>query len=167
MVVLRTLLAAAAVLTAGGAQAHVSVQPTTSTAGSYQVLRFGVGHGCDGAATTALRIEIPPGVSLANPQPKPGWRLKVEHAGGPSAPVTAIVWTGGLPADRFDEFLILAKLPSAGGPLAFPAIQSCGGKQNRWEEIPAPGAARPQHPAPLVTLTPVTSAPEAGHDHQH
>ena len=154
MVVLRTLLAAAAVLTAGGASAHVSVQPATATAGSYQVLRFGVGHGCDGAATTSVRIEIPAGVSIANPQPKPGWRLSVERARGQPATVTAIVWTGGLAADRFDEFLMLAKLPSTSGPLAFPAIQSCGAKENRWVELPVPGAARPQHPAPILTLAP-------------
>jgi uncharacterized protein YcnI len=167
MVILRTLLAAAAVLTAGGASAHVSLLPTTASSGSYQVLRFGVGHGCDGATTTALRIEIPAGVSIANPQPKPGWDLSVERATGAPDTITAIVWTGGLPADRFDEFLILTKLPSAAGPLAFPAIQSCGAKQNRWVEIPTPALARPSHPAPRMTLTSPTPAPEAGHDHHN
>ena len=119
------------------------------------------------STTTALRIEIPAGVSIANPQPKPGWDLSVERATGAPHTITAIVWTGGLPADRFDEFLILTKLPSAAGPLAFPAIQSCGAKQNRWVEIPTPALARPSHPAPRMTLTSPTPAPEAGHDHHN
>lgn len=162
MVVLRSLaiglgLAAAA----GGALAHVTVQPATAQAGAYQVLRFGVGHGCgDKAATTALRIEIPPGVSVARPQPKPGWTLEIVRAG---AAVSAIVWRGVLPPDQFDEFVLLTKLPDTAGPLPFPAIQQCGADETRWTETPPPGAPRSLRPAPTLTLLP--AAPEAGHDH--
>ena len=163
MVVLRSLLVAAGMAAAAPASAHVTVQPATATAGAYQVLRFGVGHGCgDKAATTALRIEIPAGVSVARPQPKPGWKLEIVRAG---ETVSAIVWRGSLPLDQFDEFVMLAKLPAAGGPLAFPAIQTCGAAENRWIDSQSPGAPRPKFPAPTVTLVP--AAPEGGHDHQH
>lgn len=163
MVVLRPLLVAATVAAAAPASAHVTVQPATAAAGAYQVLRFGVGHGCgDKAATTALRVEIPPGVTVARPQPKPGWKLEIVRAG---EAVSAVVWRGSLPPDQFDEFVVLAKLPAASGPLAFPATQACGVDENRWTESPSPGAPRPKFPAPTVILVP--AAPEGGHDHQH
>lgn len=124
MVVLRTLALAAGLAVASAAHAHVTIQPATAPVGAYQVLRFGVGHGCgDISATTALRVEIPAGVTVARPQPKPGWTLEIERAG---AAVTAVVWRGVLPADQFDEFVVLTKLPDAAGPLAFPAIQKIG-----------------------------------------
>lgn len=163
MVVLRPLVLAAALGVAAPALAHVTVQPATAPVGAYQVLRFGIGHGCgDKAATTALRMEIPTGVSVARPQPKPGWKLEIVRSDGA---VSAIVWRGRLAPDQFDEFVVLTKLPAAAGPLAFPAIQSCGAEENRWIETPPPGAPRPKFPAPLVTLTP--AAPEGGHDHAH
>lgn len=164
MVVLKTLLVAAVLTAAAPASAHVTVQPATATAGAYQVLRFGVGHGCgDKAATTALRVEIPVGVSVARPQPKPGWKLEIVRAG---QTVSAIVWRGELPLDQFDEFVMLAKLPADGGPLAFPAIQTCGAAESRWIETQSPGASRPKFPAPSVTIVPA-APPEGGHDHQH
>jgi len=161
MVVLRTLSAIAVLAAAAPAAAHVTVQPSTATPSAYQVLRFGVGHGCgDKDATTALRIEIPAGVTVARPQPKPGWKLEIVRAG---ESISAIVWRGALPPDEFDEFVLLIKLPAAAGPLAFPAIQSCGAQENRWTEAPPTGGPRPKFPAPVVTLIP--AAPEAGHDH--
>lgn len=163
MVVLRPLLASTALAAATPAWAHVTVQPATASAGAYQVLRFGVGHGCgDKAATTALRVEIPAGVTVARPQPKPGWNLEIVRTG---EVVSAVVWRGGLPPDQFDEFMILTKLPGADGALAFPAIQTCGAETNRWTESQSPGAPRPKFPAPSVTLVPAT--PEGRHDHQH
>lgn len=163
MVVLRAMAIAALAALSGPAAAHVSVQPTTATPGAYQVLRFGVGHGCgDKADTTALRIEVPASVMVARPQPKAGWTLRIERSGDK---VTALIWSGRLPPDQFDEFVVLARLPEAGGPLAFPAIQSCGAEENRWTEATPPGGPRPKFPAPFVTLIP--AAPEAGHDHQH
>jgi uncharacterized protein YcnI len=167
MVILRTLAAAAVLCAAGSASAHVSLTPQTAPAGAYQVLRFGVGHGCEGKATTALRVEIPAGVAIARPQPKPGWTLRIEHPADKAEAVSAIVWQGGLPPDQFDEFLILTRLPATEGPLAFPTVQTCGADEVRWTDTAPPGAARPQHPAPSLILTPAAAAPEAGHDHHH
>jgi uncharacterized protein YcnI len=161
---LSALIAAAAALGAAAAQAHVSLQPTTATAGAHQVLRFVVGHGCDGQATTALRIEMPPGVASARPQPKPGWRLTIEHPPGQPEAVSAVTWRGRLPADQFDEFLVFAKLPAAAGEAAFPAIQTCGSTVVRWAAPPGPGEP---HPAPHLTLVaPAGPDPHAHHHHQ-
>jgi hypothetical protein len=161
MVVLRTAAALVALAVAAPAVAHVTVQPAEAPSGAYQVLRFGIGHGCgDKAATTALRVEIPAGVAVARPQPKPGWTLEIVRSG---EAVSAVVWRGALPADQFDEFVILTKLPGSGGPLPFPVIQTCEAAEARWVESRAPGQPRPKFPAPVVTLIP--AAPEAGHDH--
>jgi len=161
MDLLKPLILAAATFAAAPALAHVAVQPTEARAGSYQVLRFGVGHGCDGAATTAVRIEIPEGISAARPQPKPGWALDIRKEG---ERVTSITWAGRLPADQFEEFVMLVKLPGEGERLAFPAIQSCGAAVLRWTEpVPAAGP-RPARPAPILTLTPASPPPEGGHD---
>ncbi len=151
------LLKTAALLAAlpGMAMAHVSVTPTSAVTGGYQLLRFGLGHGCqDIHATTAIRIALPDGLGAARPQPKPGWTLKIEKG--------AIAWEGLLPPDQYEEFLILVRMPAAEGALAFPTTQSCGATVVRWDQ---PGGA---NPAPRVTVTPTPPpAPNAGHDHQH
>lgn len=167
MGVLRVLTLAAALAVPAAAAAHVSVQPTAAAPGAYQVLRFGVGHGCDGRATTALRISIPSGVEAARPQPKPGWKLVVERDGGgkPDA-VAAIRWQGSLPADQFEEFVMLVKLPRTAGPLAFPAVQTCGKAETGWTDVSPPGGPRPAHPAPTVILGPAAPA-DARSEHQH
>jgi periplasmic copper chaperone A len=144
---------------AGAAQAHVSISPREAQAGAYQVVRVGLGHGCDGQATTALRIEIPPGVVSARPQPKPGWTLAIERSGGEA--VRAITWRGRLPADQYEEFLIQLHLPAEPGVLAFPAVQTCGKTIVRWDES-ATNGARPKRPAPILTLT---RPGEAEHHH--
>lgn len=162
MDLLKTVALILAASVAGTAQAHVSVQPATAVPGAYQVLRFGVGHGCDGAATTAVTIRLPSGLRAARPQPKPGWALEVERAGDE---VRAIRWRGGpLPADQFDEFVMLVHLPDGAGPLAFPALQSCGARDTLWGEPTPPAGPRPRQPAPTVTLIPATP-PDGGHDH--
>jgi hypothetical protein len=155
-------LAAAFLLTAAPALAHVAAEPREAPAGAYQVIAFRIGHGCGKSATTALRIELPSGLASARPQPKPGWTLSIEHDG--ERP-TAIVWTGALPADQFDEFAIMTKLPDQAGPLYFPAIQTCGAEVAPWTQIPDPGDAPGSlnHPAPSLLVTPATGAAETHH----
>lgn len=149
---LKAVVLAAALGSAGTAQAHVSLQPHTGAGGRYVALRFQAGHGCGDKATTALRIEIPPGVGAARPQPKPGWKLEVAKAGDA---VTAITWRGRLPADQFDEFLMLVRLPDHDGLLYFPAQQTCGRETVRWDEpqVGARGPA-PKRPAPRIYVIP-------------
>ncbi|MES2722562.1 MAG: YcnI family protein [Pseudomonadota bacterium] len=160
MALLKPLLLAAALAVATPALAHVGVDPGEAKAGAYQVLRFRVGHGCGDAATTALRIETPQGLASARPQPKPGWTLAIEKQG---ERVSALVWRGALPADQFDEFAVLAKLPAEPGVLYFPTVQTCGGEESQWTGIPDPGEARLSHPAPALLVLPAKPA----ETHQH
>jgi uncharacterized protein YcnI len=154
--------AALLLLTAAPTLAHVAAEPRQAPAGAYQVIAFRVGHGCGKSATTALRIELPAGLASARPQPKPGWTLKIERDGDQP---TAIVWTGNLLGDQFDEFAILTKLPDQPGPLYFPAIQTCGDDEAAWNQIPDPGDAPASldHPAPSLLVTPPTGAAETHH----
>lgn len=167
MVVLRSLILAAALAAAGAAQAHVTLPPEDVAAGSYKPLRFQVGHGCGDKATTALRIEMPAGVSAARPQPKPGWTLDIARSGDT---VTAITWRGSLPGDQFDEFLVLVHLPDSEGLLYFPAAQTCGGETVRWDEPQAKDDPAPKRPAPRITVMPRAgpspAAAPAEHHHQ-
>lgn len=170
---MRGLLLAFALLSASAA-AHVVIEPTAATAGRYYAGRFRVGHGCGTAATTALRIELPAAIVSAKPQPKPGWTVEIERValaeavhgegGAIRERVVAITWRGRLPADQFDEFGMMFKLPPAAGALYFPAVQSCDGKEQRWTMIPAAGQDWHSVPNPAPVLT-VTSAHEGHSGH--
>ena len=148
---LTATFAALAATIADAADAHVVLSQTHAPAGSHYTGYLRVTHGCDGAATTALRIEIPADVEGAKPQPKPGWTLSIEHQ---AKRVSAITWTGGpLPDDQWDEFGLSAKLPARAGSVAFPSLQTCGQSEVRWSDLPAPGHPS-AHPAPAITLDP-------------
>ena len=163
---MKTIIAAAfALALCGAASAHIVLAEDRAEAGTYYAGFFRIGHGCDGHATSAVRIEIPQGVLTARPQPKPGWTVSVETAPLPepvkgeggheiAERVAAITWTGALPAGQFDQFGVLMKLPGTAGPLYFPTVQSCGEAEIRWTDIPAPGQAwhEAPHPAPVLTL---------------
>jgi len=149
----------------GAAGAHVVLTEPMAHAGAPYVGHFRVGHGCAGAATTAVEVRLPEGVTAAKPQPKPGWTLEIkrepltqpvkgEGGGLLHERVAAVIWRGRLPDDEFDEFALMAKLPATLGPLYFPTLQTCEKGEERWTDIPAPGAAwgSVPHPAPVVTL---------------
>ena len=167
---LRAAAVALAVLVVhGAASAHVTASPNEAAAGSYFTTSFTVPHGCDGAATIAVRIKIPAGVSDVKPQMKPGWQatismrkleapVKDEHGNVVTEAVDEVDWRGGpLPNALYDSFGLLMKLPAAKGTtLYFPTVQECVTGVHRWIEIPAAGQQWHdlQEPAPFVRLTP-------------
>lgn len=153
----------AAVAMAGAAQAHVVFTQPNASAGAHWAGALRVSHGCDGSATTSVRVEIPAGIVVARPRPKAGWTIAIERAPLPapvlaegggmlSERVSAITWTGRLPDDQFEEFALAAKLPAEAGPLAFPVIQTCERGEARWTEAAVAGVPRPAHPVPILTL---------------
>jgi uncharacterized protein YcnI len=173
-----SLLAAAAALIAAPAGAHVVLNPGQAAPGAYYAGAFRVSHGCSGSPTVSLRVTIPAGVVTAKPRPKAGWTLSIEREplaqpvkgeGGQTLRerVKAVTWRGRLPDDEFDEFGLMMKLPDAAGPLYFPAVQTCESGENRWVEIPVPGAARPATPAPKLDVTAAAHGDAMAGMHHH
>ncbi|MFC7737884.1 YcnI family protein [Roseomonas sp. GCM10028921] len=65
------------------AGAHVVLDRTEVPAGTYARIALRVGHGCGGAATTALRVTLPPELASARPMPHPGWTIVIGPGGAP------------------------------------------------------------------------------------
>jgi uncharacterized protein YcnI len=158
-------LGLAALLAASPAMAHVVTDRSEMPANSYVRIAFRVGHGCDGAATTGIRLTVPQELRGASPMPHPGWTLSLGggeasehagHAGHHGSPMPQeIAWTGGpLDSAYFDEFVLLVRSPAeAGGTLAFPVVQECeGGAVARWVERAPAGGGRVAFPAPVVRV---------------
>lgn len=151
--------------------AHVTLEKTTATAGSGYKAIFRVGHGCENSPTVTLKVRIPEGMIAAKPMPKPGWTLTVtksaysktyDYYGKPmSEGAREISWSGSLPDDHYDEFVINAYVPKetlAGAALYFPVEQICEKGAHNWVEIPVAGqdSHALKDPAPFIRI----AAPE-------
>jgi len=140
----------------GVAGAHIEVEPAEAPAGKTADLNLVIPHGCDGAATTAITVQVPGSVKGATARPVKGWKAK-NGAG-------QMKWTGGpLPDHEVQELPFTAKFygkEGAGIPLKL--IQGCeGGKSTPWLQVVPEGTPEPETPAPVVTLTSTAKAPVA------
>jgi len=143
------------------ASAHVEVEPSSTAAGSYSLLTFSVGHGCDGSSTTAITIDIPDSITSVTPTVNPGWEI---------TPLTdgQVTYTADAPlADGLrTTFALSLQIPAdavVGDTLAFPVLQTCEVGETDWAEPVVEGEAEPAHPAPSLTVTEASG--ESGHDH--
>ncbi len=113
------VLAAMLALGASPAVAHVTLEVQSATVGSTYKAVARVPHGCKGAPTTKVRVQIPEGVIAVKPMPKAGWTLDTvkgkydkayDYFGTPTSEgVKEVVWSGGrLPDDQYDEFVFRA-----------------------------------------------------------
>lgn len=161
---------AAAILVSGlcgfapRASAHVTLSQGQAPIGTSYKAVLQVPHGCDGSATTAIRVRVPEGVLDVKPMPKPGWTINLVR-GKYAKPynlyraevVTEIDWSGGrLPDEYYDEFVFQSFLSGdlkSGQTLYFPVVQECEKGIHRWIEIPSPGVDYPE-PAPGLKLLP-------------
>lgn len=154
--ILGTLAAAAAIITtAGTANAHATLQlyGSTPTAGGYGHMFLRVPHGCDGAATDTIKVQIPAGFTSVKPQAKAGWNVSTVKADGKN--VSEVIWSGGNLADSsFDDFGLAVKYPATAGTYYAPTVQLCGAASVSWTQIPADGqdSHSLEHPAPSVTV---------------
>lgn len=151
------------------AAAHVTATPNEAAAGGYARFVLTVGHGCKGAATVALRVKIPEGLTSVKPQMKPGWTVTITrrplaqpvdngHGGRITETVDTIEWRGGpLPDELYDQFGLSAKLPDEPGrTLWFPTVQECVEGVHRWIAIPTGTQTWGElnEPAPFLKLVP-------------
>lgn len=166
------------------ADAHVTLANAVTAQNSTYKAALQVPHGCDGAVTTAIRVQIPEGVIGVKPMPKPGWTLTTTRAAYAKAyenhgrkvteGVREIVWAGGnLSDDHFDEFVFQAFVATDGGAAGavyFPTVQTCAKGETAWTEIPAAGQSPHSLKAPAPQLRigekPATVAQASGH-HDH
>ncbi|WP_064712594.1 DUF1775 domain-containing protein [Rhizobium bangladeshense] len=170
-------LAALLSVTASGAEAHVSFLDKQAAQESTTLATLQVPHGCDGRATTEVRVKLPEGFVFAKPQPKAGWELEVlkgdyqktydNHGDKVKAGAVEIRWkNGNLSDDFYDTFVIQGKVSGveAGTSLAFPVTQMCGDAVEDWDQVAREGgdAHNLKSPAPLLKIV---AGEGHGHDH--
>ena len=157
-------LALGAALLASPALAHVTLDQASMPADSTLRIAVRVPHGCDGAATTGIRVQIPEGFRNVKPMPLAGWTLTTVTEGtaapgghGEGAPVKEVAWQGGnLPDAFYQEFVLRAQTPREPGQTAyFAVVQECeGGKVTRWIERPSQPGQTLRAPAFAVRIVP-------------
>ena len=157
------------------ASAHVTLEKGEAPVGAPYKAVLRVPHGCEGAATIALRVRIPEGMIAVKPMPKPGWKIDTVagkysktynffHGAKLSEGVTEVSFTGGnLPDAYYDEFVITGFLAGdleAGKMLYFPVVQECEKGVHRWIEIPEAGKSAADLPEPASRGLPSHTAAE-------
>lgn len=160
-------LAAGLVMAQGQAAAHATLDVKSASQGSLRAA-VRVPHGCEGSATTAVKVVIPEGIIGVKPVPKAGWTVETvkgpyakayEHYHGKVAEgVKQIVWRGGpLLDEHYDEFIFVGFVSDAfkaGDAVPFPVTQDCEKGQVAWAEVAAPGQEPRslKYPAPILKI---------------
>jgi uncharacterized protein YcnI len=147
----------ALVVIAGPAAAHTEVSAQPAQAGATDaVLTFTAEAESTTAGTTSLEVRLPAGITpsaVSYVSGPPGWALRATSdgytVGGPA-----------LPAGDDAEYQVkIAKLPDE-TTLVFKTLQTYSdGRVDRWIDLTTPGAAEPDHPAPVLTLAPAPTPP--------
>jgi periplasmic copper chaperone A len=159
--------AAGAVVFTCAASAHVTLETREAPVGAPYKAVLRVPHGCDGAATIALRVRVPEGMIAVKPMPKPGWKIETVsgkypktysyfHGAKLSEGVVEVSFSGGsLPEAYYDEFVFTGFIAGdlePGTVLYFPVVQECEKGVHRWIEIPAAGKSSGDYPEPAPAL---------------
>ncbi len=144
---------------AAPAWAHVEAELGEVSNSGLAEVTFGFHHGCEGLATTGLRIQIPEGVSDITLEPVEGFTTDISDA--------EFGWSGGsVPDGQEAAFIATVQLSGEQGDVvAFPTIQQCGDESLLWDGPPeASNEDETDHPAPSITLpaTYATADPSAG-----
>ena len=155
---------AVALMVAATASAHVTANPAELPAG-YTYTEFSVSHGCDGSATTSIRIKIPAGIASVKPQEVTGWTIATKEGTLPepvsifgdemTEGVTEVSWAGGpLPDSHMQRFGLsfFASESLVGKTVYFPVVQQCEEGVTRWIQIPVEGEEPPEEPAPGIAI---------------
>ena len=156
------LLGAAISLVPAIAAAHISVVSGPGYANTTQIIKFGVGHGCEGMDTYSVRVEIPASVTSVRPMPSDFGKVSVETDA--TGAVTAVVWQRSyddpFPSDiAYYELSIRARIgDNAFSTIYLPTHQVChdpgadGGTRSTDWVATDPDAGG--EPAPAVMVVP-------------
>ena len=161
---------------AASASAHVTVSPTSLPQGATAELTFKVPNEESKADTVELQLQIPTQYPIAQvlAKPVPGWTI-TEHTVTLAKPLTTddgtfttavseVDWTGGsIPPGEYQDFqLSVDPLPTDTTQLVFKAVQTYSdGDVVRWIDLSTSSDSDPEHPAPVLTLTPASSSGDA------
>lgn len=149
----------AGLLLATAAHAHPTVASGPAIADKTQEVTFGVGHGCDGADTFTLTIDIPAGVTFVRPLPNEFGAASV--ATDTDGNVTSVTWQKAeedvLDQDiNFYSFTLHLRTPNEPfTQIYFPTHQVCraaDGTLITVDWVAQPGAAG--EPAPVLLVLP-------------
>jgi periplasmic copper chaperone A len=168
LAVVAATAATVVVASAGLASAHVSVSSPDAAAGGYGKVTFRVPNESGTASTTKVKIQLPTKAPLASVSvlPVPGWTIvptttkldpPVRSDDGDTITQTVSVVEfdaakgAGIAPGEFQEFsLSVGPIPKTDS-LVFNVVQSYSdGKDVAWIEPTVPGAAEPEHPAPVL-----------------
>ncbi len=159
--------AALALMASSNAHAHTTFDTPTAKAGAFHVASLRIFHGCEGAPTVKVTIDIPDGVTRVKPRTKPGWAVSVAmktldepmllHGEEITETVASVTWEGGaLPDFAYDEFTLHMMMPHHAheGALSFPVHQTCETGKLEWTEkaLDEKSFRSLEHPAPFITL---------------
>lgn len=148
-------------LAASAASAHVSVSSGPGFAETSQVITFGVGHGCEGADTLSVRVEIPEEVVSVRALPSTFGPATVEL--NDAELVSAVTWEKPveslLDADtNYYQLQLRIGVPAVPfTTLYFPAIQICQAADGTQTEVPwvsTDPSATDVEPAPGLAVLP-------------
>jgi uncharacterized protein YcnI len=157
------------------AAAHVTVNPNSATQGGFTKVAFRVPNETDNANTTKLEVSLPTDAPVAFVSLKPvtGWTAATEktalktpikaEGGEISEAISKITWTAqgdaAIKPGQFQEFDVsLGPLPET-DQMIFKALQTYSdGTVVRWIDEPVAGGAEPEHPAPVLKLSPAAAS---------
>lgn len=158
------------------AHAHVSSGPVA--AGENQVITISIGHGCEGADTYRVEVQIPEEVSSVRGVPNAFGEADVQ-TDDTGAPV-AVAWTKDAVReadDQYYEVRLRVSVPETPfQTLYFPTVQSCRTtdgeeRETAWDDIDVSHDDEDADPAPSAFILPARSpgwnkwtAEEAIHD---
>jgi periplasmic copper chaperone A len=166
--------AAAIVVGAAPAFAHVTAQPGEAEQGSYSVISLRVPNESDTAGTVKLEVTLPADhpITSVRTTPRAGWTATMtkaplnppleSHGRQITEAVRTVTWTAdpGVrigPGEFVDFPLSLGPLPTNTDQLVLPAVQTYDdGEVVAWDQPPAADGSEPERPAPTVTLTPAS-----------
>jgi uncharacterized protein YcnI len=110
--------------------AHAVVFPRQSTTGSFEKYVLRVPNE-KAVATTRVELHFPAGLRVTSFAEVPGWQLEVVTDSAKA--ITAAIWTGNLPPQRFIEFPFVAANPKTDTKLEWPAYQTyADGERVEW-----------------------------------
>jgi periplasmic copper chaperone A len=162
----------------GLAQAHVTVQPESVEGADFSVVSFRVPNERDDASTTQVKVTLPTDQPIGSVQTTPvyGWKIttKTRQLDKPiemfgeqlNTVVSEVTWTAtgdGIRPGQFQDFNVsLGQLPEA-GQLVFNALQTySSGEKVNWNQVSTDPAVEPEHPAPILTITPAAAGGGSG-----